>query len=406
MNAAAALVEATLRDALAGVGEVALVENLCARLQANGVPLMRAAIACDFLDPSFDSHGVRWRRGEGAELEAYARDLDPAGQQAWLTSPFYVLVQGTDTMLRRRLGADYRAGEFPVLDEFRGKGATDYLSLVERVDKATWVGETRGVVTSWLTDMPDGFDDEAIGLIRAAMPALALAFLNRTVQRTTGSLLATYLGSDAAERVLAGNVVRGRAEPLRAVVWFADLVGFTRVADAFDGAVVLAMLNDYAEAEVEAIEAHGGHVLKFIGDGLLAIFPGAAESTACVQALDAAIDFRTRIVALNARRAAEGLPVTDAHIALHVGEVLYGNVGSRRRLDFTVLGAAVNEAARIESLCGSLDQPIIVSTAFAQAAGEARSRLLSLGRYALKGVSKPQELFTLDPQGSGSSPDP
>jgi len=407
VNAQTDLVQATLRDALDGVGEVALVENLCERLRQKGVSLMRAAIACDFLDPSFDSHGVRWRRGEGAELEAYERDLDPVGQQEWVTSPFYVLVQGTDTMLRRRLGADYRAGEFPVLDEFRGKGATDYLALVERVEKATWIGETRGVVTSWLTDAPEGFDDAGIDLIRAVMPALAIAFLNRTVQRMTGSLLATYLGRDAADRVLAGNVVRGRAEPLRAVVWFADLVGFTRVADTCDGAVVLAMLNDYAEAEVEAIEAHGGHVLKFIGDGLLAIFPGAAESTACVRALDAAIDFRRRIAALNARRAAEGLPISDAHIALHVGEVLYGNVGSPRRLDFTVLGAAVNEAARIESLCGSLDQPVIVSTAFAQAAGEARSRLVSLGRYALKGVSKPQELFTLDPhandaQGSGS----
>ena len=116
-----------------------------------------------------------------------------------------------------------------------------------------------------------------------------------------------------------------------------------------------------------------------------------------MRALDAAIDFRRRIVELNARRTAAGQPITDAHIALHVGEVLYGNVGSPRRLDFTVLGAAVNEAARIESLCGSLDQPLIVSSAFAQAAGDAKSRLVSLGRYAMKGVARPQELYTLDP---------
>lgn len=196
--------------------------------------------------------------------------------------------------------------------------------------------------------------------------------------------------------MLAGNVVRGRAEPLRAVVWFADLVGFTRVADTHPGEVVLAMLNDYAEAQVEAIESHGGHVLKFIGDGLLAIFPGAEEASACRSALDAAVDFRARVHALNERRRAEGSPTSEALVALHIGEVLYGNVGSPRRLDFTVLGAAVNEAARMESLCGSLDQPVIVSTAFAQAAGDARSRLVSLGRYAMKGVAKPQELFTLD----------
>jgi adenylate cyclase len=156
------------------------------------------------------------------------------------------------------------------------------------------------------------------------------------------------------------------------------------------------MLNDYAEAQVEAIESHGGHVLKFIGDGLLAIFPGAEEVSACRNALDAADDFRARVRGLNERRRTEGLPTSDAHVALHIGEVLYGNVGSLRRLDFTVLGAAVNEAARIEALCGSLDQPVIVSTAFADAAGDARSRLVSLGRYAMKGVSKPQELFTLE----------
>ena len=125
-------------------------------------------------------------------------------------------------------------------------------------------------------------------------------------------------------------------------------------------------------------------------------FPGAEEASACRRALEAAEDFRARVHALNERRRAEGAPTSEAHVALHVGEVLYGNVGSPRRLDFTVLGAAVNEAARIEALCGSLDQPVIVSTAFAEASGGARSRLVSLGRYALKGVARPQELFTLD----------
>jgi adenylate cyclase len=181
------------------------------------------------------------------------------------------------------------------------------------------------------------------------------------------------------------------------VVWYSDLVGFTRIADAHRSQVVLAMLNDYAEAQVDTIEAHGGHVLKFIGDGLLAIFPDGNESDACARALDAAAQARRRLDALNARRSAAGLPVSDAHVALHIGELLYGNVGSPRRLDFTVLGAAVNEAARIEALCGSLDQRVIVSNAFAQAAGvDARPRLVSLGRYAMKGVARPQELYTLD----------
>jgi len=140
-------------------------------------------------------------------------------------------------------------------------------------------------------------------------------------------------------------------------------------------------------------------VLKFIGDGILAIFPHDNAQAACVSALDAAVDQRRRIAALNERRTAADLPVTDTHIALHVGELLYGNVGSPRRLDFTVLGPAVNETSRIEALCGSLEQAVIVSTAFAEAAGDARNRLVSLGRYAMKGVARPQELFTLDPEG-------
>src|SRR6185436_4953234 len=204
---------------------------------------------------------------------------------------------------------------------------------------------------------------------------------------------------DAALRVLDGNIVRGRAEPIQAVLWFSDLVGFTRISDQVGAGGMLALLNDYAEAQVEAIEAQGGHVLKFIGDGMLAIFPHDNTQAACVSALDAAVDQRRRIAALNERRTAADLPVTDTHIALHVGELLYGNVGSPRRLDFTVLGPAVNETSRIEALCGSLEQAVIVSTAFAEAAGDARNRLVSLGRYAMKGVARPQELFTLDPEG-------
>jgi len=212
-------------------------------------------------------------------------------------------------------------------------------------------------------------------------------------------MITTYLGHDAALRVLRGNIVRGRAEAIRAVVWFSDLVGFTRISDKVGAEGVLALLNDYAQEQVEAIESNGGHVLKFIGDGLLAIFPDDQQKPACALALDAAIEQRRRIAALNERRTAAELPVTDAHIALHVGEILYGNVGSPRRLDFTVLGPAVNETARIEALCRSLEQPVIVSSAFAAAAGDARARLVSLGRYAMKGVARPQELFTLDPEG-------
>lgn len=387
-----------VRASLDGADACTILQGACERLIAAGVPLMRAALVGDMLDPSFDGVGVRWSRQDGASLETFLRTPNATLDEEWLKSPFHALVTGPDDRLRRRLDRADVAVEFPVLGEFRQRGGTDYLAMIVRLGEGMWLGDTRGVVTSWLSAAPQGFGDGDVELIAQTLPPLATMFLWRSMQRSARTLMTTYLGSDAAERVLAGNVARGRAESIHAVVWYSDLVGFTRIADAQASQVVLAMLNDYAEVLVESIEAHGGHVLKFIGDGMLAIFPDRDESNACEHALDAATDARRRLDALNATRAAAGLPVSDADVALHIGELLYGNVGSPRRLDFTVLGSAVNEAARIEALCGSLDQRVIVSSAFVQAGGDAvRARLVSLGRYAMKGVARPQELYTLDP---------
>ena len=365
-----------VRAALAGGDDIVILAGACERLEAGGVPLTRVSISGDLLDPTLDGRGVRWWRGKGAGEEVFTRASDFAVSEDWKRSPFFHLIETGEERLRRRLDASYRRGEFPLLDTLQDQGATEYAAFVATSSDSVRLGDIRGVISSWVTDRPGGFTDAHIALLAGIMPPLALVFMLRTTTRTAHTMVTTYLGSDAALRVLAGNIVRGRAERIRAVVWYADLVGFTRISESVGAEGVLALLNDYAEAEVEAIEAHGGHVLKFIGDGILAIFPGDDPAAACRQALDAAADQRRRIAALNARRAAAGLPVTDLRLALHIGELLYGNVGSPRRLDFTVLGPAVNEAARIEALCGSLDQSVIVSSAFAAAAGAARSRLV------------------------------
>jgi adenylate cyclase len=160
---------------------------------------------------------------------------------------------------------------------------------------------------------------------------------------------------------------------------------------------VIPLLNDYADAIISAIHAHGGDVLKLIGDGTLAIFTAESREQACSAALAVAAQARRNLAELNRRRSAEGLPVTDMYLALHFGAVFYGNIGSKERLDFTVIGPAVNEVSRIAALCRSLDQPVLLSATFAGAAGKAKERLVSVGRYALRGVSHPRELFTLDP---------
>jgi adenylate cyclase len=385
-----------VRATLAGTSDIEIVDGVCQRLSSAGIPLVRSSVATNLLDPTFDARMVRWIRGQGAVEETVTRRDDSQPNEDWMRSPFFFLVESRQPSLRRRLDATYCPGEFPMLDGFRDQGVTDYVAFAERVGESVLLGEGEGMVSSWTTDAPAGFSEAQLEMLAAIMPVLTLAFMLRTTNRAARALITTYLGSDAAERVLAGNIVRGRAQAIRAVVWFSDLIGFTRLSDTLSPDVLLALLNDYAEAQVEEIEANGGHVLKFMGDGILAIFPDDDTTRACKRALDAAANVRRRIAALNERRQAAGLPVTDTHLALHVGELLYGNLGSPRRLDFTVLGSAVNEAARIESLCGSLEQTVIVSWAFAEAAGEARSLLVSLGRYAMKGIARPQELFTLD----------
>jgi adenylate cyclase len=215
--------------------------------------------------------------------------------------------------------------------------------------------------------------------------------------RIAETLVETYLGRDAGRRVLSGRIDRGVAEKIGAVLWFSDLRGYTKITDTAPPEQIIPLLNDYADAVISSIHAQGGEVLKLIGDGTLAIFQAADRERACRGALAAATSARRRVETLNGLRGAQALPVTQMYLGLHVGEVFYGNVGSKDRLDFTVVGPAVNEASRIAAMCRSVDQEVLLSAAFAASCGAARERLISVGRYALRGVGQPQELFTLEP---------
>ena len=314
--------------------------------------------------------------------------------ERWRNSPHYKMLQTGDSFLRRRLNAKAEA-EFPVLSDFRAAGMTDYVSIITRFAPQGVIGEMDGVYSSWATGAPDGFSDDQVTALERIAPYLALALKSVSLARMTGTLMETYLGRDAGRRVLGGRIVRGIAERIDAVVWFSDLRGFTRITDTAPEQAI-PLLNDYSDAIVSAIHEHGGDVLKLIGDGTFAIFTAEDRAHACGAALSAAIAARERVEELNRRRAADGKPITHMYLGLHVGEVFYGNVGSRERLDFTVIGPAVNEASRIAAMCRSVDQPVLMSSAFAEVGGTKR-RLVSVGRYALRGVAHPQELFTLDP---------
>jgi adenylate cyclase len=225
---------------------------------------------------------------------------------------------------------------------------------------------------------------------------VALTLKSASLTRIAGTLVETYLGRDAGRKVLGGRIARGVADRIEAVLWFSDLRNYTRISDSADPEQIIPLLNEYADAILSTIHGHEGDILKLIGDGTLAIFTAADRATACHAALTAALEARRAVAVVNQRRMAASLPTTDMYLGLHVGEVYYGNIGSEERLDFTVVGPAVNEVSRIASMCRSLDQPVLTSSAFASAIGEPKRLLVSVGRYALRGVERPQSLFTVD----------
>jgi adenylate cyclase len=330
---------------------------------------------------------------EGLDASGSA-SLDVQAADVWRRSPFYNMLQTGASLLRRRLNADTK-DEFSMLPDWLAAGMTDYVAITTRFAAEGVIGKMDAMYSSWGTRAPEGFNDRQIATLKHIVPYLALAIKSVSLARMTRTLMETYLGRDAGQRVLSGRIVRGVAERIDAVVWFSDLRGFTRITDTTPEEVI-PLLNDYSDVIVSAIHEHGGDVLKLIGDGTLAIFTAENRLHACNAALAATIAARQGVAELKKRRTAEDKPVTDVYLGLHVGKVFYGNVGSRERLDFTVLGPAVNEASRIAAMCRSIDQPVLMSAAFANV-GDIKRRLVSVGRYALRGVAHPQELFTFDP---------
>jgi adenylate cyclase len=253
------------------------------------------------------------------------------------------------------------------------------------------------VYSSWTANARGGFSDTDLADLRRLVPLLALTVKTASLARIASTLVETYLGRDAGRRVLNGRIARGVADRIQAVLWFSDLRNYTRISDSAEPEQIIPLLNDYADAIISAIHENGGDVLKLIGDGALAIFTADDSARACQAALAAAAAARRAVADVNRRRTAASEPTTNMYLGLHIGEVFYGNIGSKERLDFTVVGPAVNEVSRIASMCRSVDQPLLVSSAFAAAIGEPKKLLVSVGRYALRGVGRPQDLYTIDP---------
>jgi adenylate cyclase len=407
---------------LAGVSEAALLDGFCRGAIAAGLPIARAAIIIDTLHPVYEGRGfrwhrdaeepqthpapilgpgeVRWRREAGqprTETAEYGPTREGEAAASWRRSVFFHLLETGGSLFRARLHAGETA-DFPTVSQMRDAGMSDVAWVVTRFPTSGAIGEMDGVYSYWATDCPHGFEDADVSALTGLIPKLALAVKCVSLARIAGTLVETYLGRDAGRRVLAGRIRRGVAEKISAVLWYSDLREFTRITDRAAPEQIIPFLNDYAEAVIAAIYANGGDVLKLIGDGMLAIFTADTAASACGSALAAQAALRDRVAELNRRRAGDNLPTTEVYLGLHVGEVFYGNIGSSERLDFTVVGPAVNEVARIAAMCRSAERNVLVSQAFADSMARLeRGRLVSVGRYALRGVERPQELFTLDP---------
>jgi adenylate cyclase len=389
-----------VQQGLCGAPTDELFDGLCGRLVAAGVPLWRGFAGMRTLHPQWAGYGYTWRRDLNA-IKPAQFERGEEYEQDLLSSPFAHMIRdaeaaaGEPSRLRRRLvGPDARL-DFAVLRQLAAAGAADYFAqLVGFAGGDPARGE--GVGFSFATDRPDGFSEDDLTLIRAVLPAASLAIMTYAGYTIASGLLAAYLGADAARRVHAGAVERGSVESMRAVLWYADIRGSTAIADALPGLAMIELLDEVFEHLAAPLRSRGGQVLKFLGDGLLATFPleEAAEAESCRRALDAAAEAMAGLDRLNAARADAGKPTAAVDLALHLGEVLYGNVGAVDRLDFTVIGPAVNEVSRIETLCEPLGRKVLVSAEFAAALGDS-PRLQPLGRHALRGVREPREIYAL-----------
>ena len=393
------LLDWVVRRGLAGVPEADLLRSFCEKVNAAGLPLSRGLALIDTLHPVHEGTVFRWRNDDIAEERTaqYGRSDEGAMAESWQRSPFFHLLQTGDEELRRRVGFGEPA-DFPVIEDARAAGATDYVVFVHRFAAEATIGDMDCVYSSWVTRHPRGFDEADMAALRRLVPALALAIKSAALARVADTLVDVYLGRDAGRRVLEGRIRRGVADRIEAALWFSDLRSYTTITDTAPPGEIIPLLNDYAEAVITGIHEAGGDVLKLIGDGTLALFRADDPAEACRRALAAEAIVRRRVAELNERRRAEERPATDVYVGLHFGTVFYGNIGSVERLDFTVVGPAVNEASRIASMCRSVDRPMLVSSTFAEALPQgARQTLVSVGRFALRGVGQATHLFTLDP---------
>ncbi len=379
-----------------------IFDGCCHRLTGAGIPLWRCYVSFRILHPLFASVSLIWRRGEAMGTTEHLHGQVFTTDE-WQRSPMHHMMTTRIPYLRRRIAGEDAQLDFDVLEDFRAQGATDYLGFLVPFSSREDEADTDfGIVGSWATDRDGGFSERDIQSLLRIQRRLAVSFKVQIKDQISHDVLSTYLGMDAGNQVLRGQIRRGDGDTVYAVIWYCDLRNSTPMADSMSAAEFLAVLNVYFECTAGAVLAHGGEVLRFIGDAVLAIFPirddGMNPEDACAAAVQAAREARKRMHEANRQRTEEGQAPLEFGLGLHVGEVMYGNIGVPERLEFSVVGPAANEVARIETLTKEIGQRTLLSADFAR---HLDMELVAMGPQALRGGGEPLEVFAL-PQEAAS----
>jgi adenylate cyclase len=362
-----------------------MMAETCERLVQAGLPLWRVGVFIRTLHPDIFGRNFIWR--PGAEVEVGTVDFDVLDSPEFQNSPLAIVFR-KGMEVRGRLD-DPQSKRFPILEDMRAEGVTDYIALpLLFIDGSIHA-------SSWTTKRPGGFSDEQLNALRTLVPPLARVVEIISLHRTASILLDTYVGNRAGERILGGQIRRGHTDTMHAAIWLSDLRGFTALSDRLPAETVVEILNRYFDCQVSSIRTHGGEVLKFMGDGLLAVFPIEEQDSdiqqVCARVLEAARESRASVEAMQ-------YPIGEAverfrfGVALHVGKILYGNIGGGNRLDFTCIGPAVNLAARLEKIAGRLNRTVVASAGFA---GICAGGWTELGEFPIAGFSKAERVYGL-----------
>jgi len=382
------LVNWLVQDAWMSKSSQDLVARISDTLVATGFPLWRLRLVIRTLNPLLFALTYTWQRGDG-NVTVFEVPHENLQSDQYRNSPFALVIEGQGGVRRRLEGPDAQL-DFPILEDLVAKGATDYVAIPLRFSD----GQLN--ILTLVSDQPGGFSTEELGQIYEILPILARLFESHALRLSSSTLLRTYLGAGAGQRVMDGLVKRGDGEDIHAAIWITDLRDSTSLAASMSREDYLSLLNRYFDSVAGAVLNHGGEVLKFIGDSVLAIFsiddPDQKEPEACARALAAAVEASQQFEKVNKERAGDGARLLDFAIGLHRGDLTYGNIGTTKRLDFTVVGSAVNETARIESLSKTLNQQILISSVFSESVPES---MISLGHHTLRGVIGKQEIFGL-----------